>query len=147
MSEKEEKLTNSLKVISKEYKKIMHEEDENKILRECSLKECAIIESLSKTKKTMSELAKDLNLSPASITAYIDKLIEDKIVKRENDTEDRRKIYINLTNKGKELSEIFDQKHQKISKKLLSYLEPEEKSIYIKLNEKIANNLTKNNQE
>jgi len=48
---------------------------------ECSIKETHIIEFLASGKKTMSELAINMNLTPGSMTTAIDVLIEKNTLK------------------------------------------------------------------
>ena len=50
---------------------------------------------------TSSELGATLYMKKGSVTTLIDSLIEKDLVTRENDKQDRRKIWIYLTDKGK----------------------------------------------
>lgn len=52
-------------------------------------------------KKSMSELCRNVDLKSGSLTTLIDNLIEMGYVKREFDKNDRRKILVQLTTKGK----------------------------------------------
>ena len=69
--------------------------------------------------KTMSELSRYAGLELGSFTSVIDKLIEEKLVNRERDSEDRRKVIVCTTKKGKEISEkIRNALNKHILKKL-----------------------------
>ena len=48
----------------------------------------------------ISDMAKCLDISKSNMTPIIDKLIEEGFVERFNDPSDRRKINVELTNKG-----------------------------------------------
>jgi len=58
-------------------------------------------------KKSMGELCSDVDLKSGSLTALIDNLIEKGYVKREFDKNDRRKIIVCLTEKGKNFTKII----------------------------------------
>ncbi|MDI6604496.1 MAG: MarR family transcriptional regulator [Thermoanaerobacteraceae bacterium] len=82
---------------------------------------------------TMSQLQKELLLSPGTLTGLIDNLVEDNLVKRWRDDNDRRLVFLLLTDKGyKLLEEIL---HYRST--LLSNI-PAEKNIDITL---LNNNL------
>lgn len=69
--------------------------------------------------KTMSELSRYAGLELGSFTSVIDKLIEEKLVNRERDSEDRRKVIVCTTKKGKKISEkIRNALNKHILKKL-----------------------------
>lgn len=54
---------------------------------------------------TMSQLQKELLLSPGTLTGLIDNLVEDNLVKRWRDDYDRRLVFLLLTDKGYKLLE------------------------------------------
>ncbi|QSZ28293.1 MarR family transcriptional regulator [Aceticella autotrophica] len=54
---------------------------------------------------TMSQLQKELLLSPGTLTGLIDNLVEDNLVKRWRDDNDRRLVFLLLTDKGYNLLE------------------------------------------
>ena len=49
---------------------------------------------------TSSEISKVLRINKSNLSSQIDSLFEQKLLKRENDPSDRRKIYLSLTNEG-----------------------------------------------
>jgi DNA-binding MarR family transcriptional regulator len=51
---------------------------------------------------TLSVLSKSVHLSSSTLVGIIDRLEEKKLVKRTRDTEDRRIIFIEITEKGRE---------------------------------------------
>jgi len=67
----------------------------------------------------MSVISKKLCVTKPSITALIDKLIAEKMVKREYEEEDRRVIKISITEKGKQyLLKSRDETKETIKKNL-----------------------------
>lgn len=52
---------------------------------------------------TMKDLQKQLLLAPATLTGLIDNLVEDNLVKRWRDDNDRRLVYLTLTPEGHKL--------------------------------------------
>jgi len=58
-------------------------------------------------KKSMSELCRNVDLKSGSLTTLIDNLVGKGYVKREFDKNDRRKILVQLTTKGKNFTEII----------------------------------------
>ena len=62
-----------------------------------TIRECAPI--------TATEIAKEVHLSPSTVVGVLDRLEEKKLVTRERDQKDRRKVYVRLTELGSELAE------------------------------------------
>jgi len=58
-------------------------------------------------KKSMSELCRNVDLKSGSLTTLIDNLVEKGYVKREFDKNDRRKILVQLTKKGKNFTKVI----------------------------------------
>ena len=107
----------------------------------CSLRDMKIVQFLSTGAKTMSELAEFMNLTAGSMTSAVDSLIESKLVKRDFDKNDRRKINIILTKKGENIAKQLHEKHFEISEKILSTLEKKEQEEFLNLLGKITSNL------
>jgi len=75
----------------------------------------------------MGDIAAHFSTTMPTATALIDKLIEAKYVRRENDVKDRRVVRINLTKSGEKLlDEATKQRTEKMNK-LLSYLPEQDK--------------------
>lgn len=49
-----------------------------------------------------AQVARSVQLSPATVTGIIDRLERGELIERERDTADRRKVYLRLTPKGQE---------------------------------------------
>ena len=56
-------------------------------------------------KQTMSQLAEDISLGTSTVGGIADRLEVKKLVKRRRSEKDRRKVFLNLTEKGKDLVE------------------------------------------
>lgn len=56
---------------------------------------------------TMRDIAAYLKVTPPTATALIDSLVEDRIVERVTDSEDRRKVRLELSSKGEKLIASF----------------------------------------
>lgn len=60
-----------------------------------------ILQNLSaQGEATVSELAKAINLSQATVTTILDRLVKKEFILRERSTEDRRKVITRLTEQG-----------------------------------------------
>ncbi len=65
-----------------------------------------VIDALHRKKiLTMNELSRELGLAVSTLTRIVDVLVRDRIVSRNHSVQDRRKVCIALTDKGKELAE------------------------------------------
>jgi len=69
-----------------------------------------IISKIGKMK--MSDLASYLSLSYASATNLINRLVESNLVNRYDDPLDRRVVMVELTDKGREITDSIKEKHR-----------------------------------
>jgi len=91
-----------------------------------------VLEALyHKGRQTIREISEAVLINTGSITYVIDKLEKKELLKRSYCKEDRRVVYIQITDKGKELmDEIFPQ-HQEMIEQLFEDITTEEKEIII----------------
>jgi DNA-binding MarR family transcriptional regulator len=79
----------------------------------CGVEEWRVIDFLAEGGHTMSEAAKYAGLASPALTKLVDRLVTNNIAYRRIDLEDRRKVRIFLTRRGKSLhrrlAEIVDQ--------------------------------------
>ncbi|HEX7586508.1 MAG TPA: MarR family transcriptional regulator [Patescibacteria group bacterium] len=88
----------------------------------------------------MKEVADYLCVTPPSATALINNLVEQNLVERVADKEDRRIVRLDITQHGKkELKDGIDELAGRM-KKILSFLDDKEKENLIKILEKISTN-------
>jgi len=101
--------------------------------------QCQALECIKKKAGThMGDIASYFATTMPTATALVDKLITAKLVKRENDTRDRRIVRINLTKAGEKLlTEVKKQRANKM-KKLLSYLPKQDKVELLRILEVLA---------
>lgn len=90
--------------------------------KDLSLRELHVLEavsSLEDTKKnTMAEIARYLKLSPASLTTAVNTLVKKKYLVREYSSDDRRVIYVELTETGRDAN----RKYLEFVKKLVVFI-------------------------
>ena len=91
-----------------------------------------ILEALyHKGKQTIRQISETVLIKTGSITYVIDKLENKDLIERMPCKDDRRVVYIQLTNKGKEvMDEIFPQ-HQKLIEEIFVDITDEEKRVLI----------------
>ena len=93
---------------------------------------------------TMSELAKNLNLTMGAATGIVDKMVKSGFVKRERSSEDRRVVNVELLKKGKQVSGEIAKARRELSNKMFSVLTEKEKHEYLRLLKKVYSGLTEN---
>lgn len=94
---------------------------------------------------TMKSIADYLHIKPSSVTPVIEKLVKIKVLKRTEDKKDRRIIYIGITQKGlKKIRKECDHIHKHIQK-IFSGLNIKDKSVLIKILEKLIQKHEKSN--
>jgi MarR family 2-MHQ and catechol resistance regulon transcriptional repressor len=86
---------------------------------------------------TMKAIADYLYIKPSSATPVIDKLVETGNIKRIENKDDRRVVYIELTTKGKKTLEKKYKTTHKTIKKIFGKLSIKDKKILINILEKI----------
>ncbi|RKQ28798.1 MarR family winged helix-turn-helix transcriptional regulator [Oceanobacillus halophilus] len=99
----------------------------------------AILEALyHKGKQTIKQISEAVLINTGSITYVIDKLEKKGLLEREPCKDDRRVVYIQLTDKGKKLmAEIFPL-HQKVIEEVFEDVNEEEKEIVIDVLKRIG---------
>ena len=135
MVSRKERLAFCFSAIGKEFKKGTCESDFPKGF---SIKDISVIILLGEQPKMMSDLATELNLTPGTMTTKVDNLIKKKYVERAFDDEDRRKVYIQLTENGTKICTTIMDRHLEMAALLLKKLDISEQETYVKLSEKIV---------
>ncbi|WP_153731039.1 MarR family winged helix-turn-helix transcriptional regulator [Sporosarcina obsidiansis] len=90
----------------------------------------------------MSELAEALQLTAGAVTSASDKLIERGYVARTRDKNDRRVVYLEITNKGKETIDELRLKGRKTMKMVFAHLSEEDLQHFIELFEEASVTIT-----
>ncbi len=135
MASRKERLAFCFNAIGKEFKKGACESDFPKGF---SIKDISVITLLGDQPMMMGELAVELNLTPGTMTTKVDNLIKKKYVERAFDEEDRRKVYIQLTEHGVNICSTIMGRHLDMAGLLLKKLDASEQEIYVKLSEKLV---------
>lgn len=92
-----------------------------------SMRQLLYLETIARMERpTFSEVADELSVTKPSVTAIIQKLIGLGYVTKVQSEQDRRAFHIILTPKGEQLSEMHDNIHKMLAKRLTQNLtEPE----------------------
>ncbi|KRL03038.1 MarR family winged helix-turn-helix transcriptional regulator [Liquorilactobacillus capillatus] len=95
--------------------------------KDVSIKEMHAINAITMyDKKTASQVAKELHLTPGTLTSTIDRLSKKNYVTRIRCSDDRRVVRLGLTKKGRLMYRAHDAFHRMMVRSFLKDLEPEE---------------------
>lgn len=98
-----------------------------------------ILEALyHKGKQTIREISQAVLINTGSITYVIDKLESKGLLERADCPQDRRVVYIHLTEKGKQLMDEIFPKHQKVIEEVFQDVTEEEKALLIDMLKRIG---------
>ncbi|MFV0441620.1 MAG: MarR family winged helix-turn-helix transcriptional regulator [Lachnospirales bacterium] len=84
------------------------------------------------SKKTMSEVAKKLNITLGTLTTSINNLVRKEYVVRNKDEFDKRVVLVSLTKKGRYLYRVHENFHSKIVGTVLEGVTEEDKEVLYK---------------
>jgi DNA-binding MarR family transcriptional regulator len=90
---------------------------------------------------TVSELAKDILLSPSATTISVNKLVKKDLITRIRDEKDRRLVWIDLSEKGIKLLESVLKARNAMLQQLLSNLDNEDIEQLILITRKMIEHL------
>ena len=100
--------------------------------------EFLVLRILNRNQKEMvSRVANELNVSNSHITAVAEKLIKKERVTRSRSRSDRSVVYLEITDKGKELVAEMDKQNKLYLKERFSSLSEEEMIIMISISQKL----------
>lgn len=94
-------------------------------------------------KSRPSDIAKALGLTPPSLTHLSEKLVQKELAIRVVDQEDRRIIYLSITNKGVEMVHAAHEKGKALRTNLFEALSEEERQQLLTIYEKLNHSLEK----
>lgn len=93
-----------------------------------------IIEAIGLSgENTMSSVAKKLKITAGSLTTAVNALVRKAYVKRERSEEDRRVVYIALTEKGEKAFYHQEQFHRQMTNAVIEKLDDEEIDALVKM--------------
>ena len=97
-------------------------------------KDMHIIEAIGLSgENTMSSVAKKLKITAGSLTTAVNALVRKAYVKRERSEEDRRVVYIALTEKGEKAFYHHEQFHRQMTNAVIEKLDDEEIDALVKM--------------
>lgn len=82
--------------------------------------------------KNMSAIAKELSVTVGTLTIAMNSLVKKGYVNRERGKEDRRVVYISLSEKGRKAYDHHEQFHHQMIQEILDELTPEETEALVK---------------
>ncbi|MCL5115744.1 MAG: MarR family transcriptional regulator [Firmicutes bacterium] len=86
----------------------------------------------------MGAIAENLSISLAGATGIIDRLVNQGVVERTRSREDRRVVWVDLSEEGRErMKRLQDERHQQM-RDLLKPLEADELELLLRLLERVA---------
>lgn len=86
---------------------------------------------------TSSQLADVFQVNKSAITAIVNRMCQKGLIERDRDPNDRRLVYLSLTEKGKELYFETEQRIHKLVESLITQFEEKEIEQFIKTYEKL----------
>lgn len=102
-----------------------------------------ILHLLSKKERWMvTEIAERMSVKPSAITVMIDRLKDHGFVERQRDEQDRRVVFIKITDGGRQTLAEAVEKRKQIVMKYLQQLTPEEQESLVSIYEKMARIVT-----
>ena len=106
-----------------------------------------ILKETEKAFLPIGKLAKKLAVSFPTVSGIVDRLYKGKLVKRKRDSEDRRLVLVQLTNKGKKTVDKLLKAFEEILFKVLKEIPEAERETIVKATERVSkfsNALSKN---
>jgi DNA-binding MarR family transcriptional regulator len=91
----------------------------------------------SEEMKSMSAIAKELGVTFGTPTVTIDRLIEKGFVTRERDEEDRRQVFIKLSQTGEKVYKSIIELKIKVTQEIFGILTQEERSSLVEILSKL----------
>lgn len=82
--------------------------------------------------RNMSSIARKLNITVGSLTTAINGLVRKKYAERYRSEEDRRVVFVKLTQKGKEAYSQHEEYHRSMIQAIVDKLEEEELAVLLK---------------
>jgi DNA-binding MarR family transcriptional regulator len=92
---------------------------------------------------TMTELADNIGAKLPSMTMMVDNLAEEGLVERARDEQDRRKVIVRLTDKGRRIRGEFLEQRKQIAEQLFSKLSKEDEQELMSLLARVCDILEK----
>lgn len=109
------------------------------LMEDLSLEQFSLVRMLyERGEVRSSELAEQLFVHKSAITVKVEKLVKKGLVERERDTEDRRSVYLRLSEKGIKLYEELSGKINQFVEAVVRDIPESEMEIFLNVYEKLA---------
>lgn len=86
---------------------------------------------------TVSEVAEAVNVSLSAVTSLVDRLCKVGMIERRRSEDDRRVVWLELTEAGREMVNVCQEGRRRVMQRYLAQLEEEELVFMIQIYEKI----------
>ena len=93
------------------------------------------------------EIAAACHIEPATLTSVLNRMEENGMIERRMRNGNRRSLYVFLTEKGKELSDVVEREFDRAEEQALAGFSPEEREECRRMLRRICENLTENVKE
>lgn len=93
------------------------------------------------------EIAAACHIEPATLTSVLNRMEEKGMIERRMRNGNRRSLYVFLTEKGKELSDVVEREFYRAEEQALAGFSPEEREECRRMLRRICENLTENVKE
>jgi DNA-binding MarR family transcriptional regulator len=95
---------------------------------------------------TVTDIANHLEITLSAVTSLVDKLCSADLVTRVRSEEDRRVVFLKLTEKGEKVLGIIEKNKNTLMKKVFSDITAEEFNSFFGTIEKITRNILESNE-
>lgn len=127
-------LVNTFRSILKVEERVL----QNEKCRNLSISELHLIEKIGKQSAlTVTQIAEKLNITLPSVTAAINKLCLKGYVKKERSLEDRRTVWVTLTDAGREVEAIHEKFHKELVTSIAANFDDSEKETLLDMVRKL----------
>ena len=89
----------------------------------------------------MSDIANLLSVSMSGVTGLVDRMIKNRLLKRNRSKKDRRIVEITITPRGKKVARSVMQQQYKMIKKMFGKISRDERRKYLNILEKVHKQL------
>lgn len=101
-------------------------------LNDLTINELHAIEAIGTEERTMTEIARRLNVTVGTLTTMVNRLVKKEYVERISSEEDRRVVKIILTKKGKFAYRLHDRFHHIMIRNMLADIDEAEYGVLIR---------------
>ena len=91
-------------------------------------------------KNTAADIVELRMLAKSNVSQAVENLIQKSLLQRQQDTEDRRRIHLSLTNESKPITKNIEAVRETFRKQIFRGFTKEEQQQFVQFNERIAEN-------